>query len=66
MSANRLHHFESIVSSPRGQLKLVKPQMRLERTVELQHRGTASSQIAAKLFEALRRNIESSMTSDSV
>ena len=38
------------VSSPRDHVELVKPQMRLERRVELQHCGTASAaaQIAAK------------------
>jgi hypothetical protein len=41
--SSRLRHSEASVSSPRDHVELVKPQMRLERMVEIQHRGTASS-----------------------
>jgi hypothetical protein len=48
-------------------VELVKPQMRLERMVEIQHRGTASSaKLLQECSEAIRRNIESSMTGDSL
>jgi hypothetical protein len=43
MSAIGCATLKASVSSPRDHLELVKPQMRLERTVEIQHRGTASA-----------------------
>jgi hypothetical protein len=60
-------HFEASISCPRDHVELVRPQMRLERRVELQLAARVSSSNAAKSDrEPFVRYIESSMTSHSL